>query len=192
VPAVKLGQAVGVNQIIEICRTLGIKSPMQPVTSLPLGAVDLSPMEMAGAYATFASNGWYADPTFIVQVSDSSGNVLLDNTPRPQLVLDPWATASLTDVLQGVVARGTGKAAQLNRPVAGKTGTTDSQRDVWFVGYVPQLATAVWVGNDNYAPLRVGATGGTYAAPVWRDFMQAALANVPVEPFKRPSDFVKP
>lgn len=192
VPAVKLGQAVGVNQIIEICRTLGIKSPMQPVTSLPLGAVDLSPMEMAGAYATFASNGWHADPTFIVQVSDSSGNVVLDNTPRPQLVLDPWATASLTDVLQGVVARGTGKAAQIGRPVAGKTGTTDSQRDVWFVGYVPQLATAVWVGNDNYAPLRAGATGGTYAAPVWRDFMQAALINVPVEAFKRPSDFVKP
>ncbi|MFM7529167.1 MAG: transglycosylase domain-containing protein [Nodosilinea sp.] len=192
VPAVKLGQAVGVNQIIEICRTLGIESPMQPVTSLPLGAVDLSPMEMAGAYATFASNGWHADPTFIVQVSDSSGNVVLDNTPRPQLVLDPWATASLTDVLQGVVARGTGKAAQIGRPVAGKTGTTDSQRDVWFVGYVPQLATAVWVGNDNYAPLRAGATGGTYAAPVWRDFMQAALINVPVEAFKRPSDFVKP
>ena len=192
VPAVKLGQAVGGNQIIEICRTLGIKSPMQPVTSLPLGAVDLSPMEMAGAYATFASNGWHADPTFIVQVSDSSGNVVLDNTPRPQLVLDPWATASLTDVLQGVVARGTGKAAQIGRPVAGKTGTTDSQRDVWFVGYVPQLATAVWVGNDNYAPLRAGATGGTYAAPVWRDFMQAALINVPVEAFKRPSDFVKP
>ena len=192
VPAVKLGQAVGVNQVIEICRTLGIKSPMQSVTSLPLGAVDLTPMEIAGAYATFASNGWYADPTFIVQVSDSSGNVVLDNTPRPQLVLDPWAAASLTDVLQGAIARGTGKAAQIDRPAAGKTGTTDSQRDVWFVGYVPQLATAVWVGNDNYAPLRAGATGGTYAAPVWRDFMQEALINVPVENFKRPSDFVKP
>jgi penicillin-binding protein 1A len=86
---VKLGQAVGVNQIIELCRTLGIDSPMQPVTSLPLGAVDLTPMEMAGAYATFASNGWHSEPTFIVQVSDSSGNVLLDNTPQPQLVLDP-------------------------------------------------------------------------------------------------------
>ncbi|MFM7470270.1 MAG: transglycosylase domain-containing protein [Nodosilinea sp.] len=192
VPAVKLGQAVGVNQVIQVCRTLGIQSPMQPVTSLPLGAVDLTPMEIAGAYATFASNGWYSPPTFIVQVTDSSGNVLLDNTPHPKLVLDPWATASLTDVLQGVVARGTGKSAQIDRPAAGKTGTTDSQRDVWFVGYVPQLAAAVWVGNDNYARLRAGATGGTYAAPVWRDFMQRALANVPVEGFKRPSDFIKP
>lgn len=192
VPAVKLGQAVGINQVIEVCRTLGIQSPMQPVTSLPLGAVDLTPMEIAGAYATFASNGWYSDPTFIVQVTDSSGNVLLDNTPHPKLVLDPWAAASLTDVLQGVVARGTGKSAQIDRPAAGKTGTTDAQRDVWFVGYVPQLAAAVWVGNDNYARLRAGATGGTYAAPVWRDFMQRALANVPVEGFKRPSDFIKP
>ncbi len=192
VPAVKLGQAVGINQVIEVCRTLGIQSPMQPVTSLPLGAVDLTPMEIAGAYATFASNGWYSAPTFIVQVTDSSGNVLLDNTPHPKLVLDPWAAASLTDVLQGVVARGTGKSAQIDRPAAGKTGTTDAQRDVWFVGYVPQLAAAVWVGNDNYARLRAGATGGTYAAPVWRDFMQRALANVPVEGFKRPSDFIKP
>jgi penicillin-binding protein 1A len=192
VPAVKLGQAVGVNQVIEVCRTLGIESPMNAVISLPLGAVDLTPMEMAGAYATFASNGWHSEPTFIVQVTDSSGNVLLDNTPRPQLVLDPWATAALTDVLQGVIARGTGKRAQIGRPAAGKTGTTDSQRDVWFVGYVPQLSAAVWIGNDNYSPMGSGAAGGTYAAPVWRDFMTRALANEPVEYFKRPSDFVRP
>ena len=101
VPAVKLGQSVGVDRLIEICRLLGIESPMEPVISLPLGAVDLTPMEMAGAYATFASNGWHSDPTFIVQVTDSNGNVLLDNTPKPQLILDPWATAALTDVLQG-------------------------------------------------------------------------------------------
>ncbi|HEY9737784.1 MAG TPA: penicillin-binding transpeptidase domain-containing protein, partial [Trichocoleus sp.] len=192
VPAIRLGQAVGINQIIELCRTLGIKSPMEPVISLPLGAVDLTPLEMAGAYATFASNGWHSPPTFIVQVTDSSGNVILDNTPRPQLVLDPWATAALTDVLQGVIARGTGTSAQLGRPAAGKTGTTDSQRDIWFVGYVPQLATAIWVGNDNYSPLGVGATGGGFVAPVWRDFMQQALANEPVENFRPPSDFVRP
>lgn len=192
VPAIKIGQAVGINQVIEVCRTLGIQSPMQPVVSLPLGAVDLTPMEMAGAYATFASNGWHSPPTFIVQVTDSSGNVLLDNTPHPQLVLDPWATAALTDVLQGVVARGTGTAAQIGRPVAGKTGTTDAQRDVWFVGYVPQLATAIWVGNDDYSPLGSGATGGGAVAPIWKDFMTQALADVPVENFRRPSDFVQP
>jgi penicillin-binding protein 1A len=192
VPAVKLGQAVGIDQVIEVCRTLGIKSPMNAVTSLPLGAVDLTPMEMAGAYATFANNGWHSDPTFIVQVTDSSGNILLDNTPKPQLVLDPWAAASLNDVLQGVIARGTGTRAQIGRPAAGKTGTTDSQRDVWFVGYVPQLSAAVWVGNDNYSPMGSGATGGTYAAPVWKDFMQQALVNVPVQGFRRPSEFPQP
>jgi penicillin-binding protein 1A len=192
VPAVKLGQAVGIDQVIEVCRTLGIRSPMNAVTSLPLGAVDLTPMEMAGAYATFANYGWHSDPTFIVQVTDSSGNILLDNTPKPQLVLDPWAAASLTDVLQGVVARGTGTRAQIGRPAAGKTGTTDSQRDVWFVGYVPQLSTAVWVGNDDYSPMGSGATGGTYAAPVWKDFMQQALVNVPVQGFRRPSEFPQP
>ncbi|MEL6380941.1 MAG: penicillin-binding protein 1A [Cyanobacteria bacterium J06626_18] len=192
VPAVTIGQSVGVDRIIEIARLLGIESPMDPVISLPLGSVDLTPMEMAGAYATFASNGWHSDPTFIVQVTDSNGNILLDNTPKPQLILDPWATAALTDVLQGVIARGTGTRAQIGRPAAGKTGTTDSQRDVWFVGYVPQMATAVWVGNDNYAPMGSGATGGTLVAPVWRDFMEQALVDVPVENFRSPSEFVKP
>ena len=192
VPAIKLGQELGINRIIELSRLLGIESPMEPVISLPLGAVDLTPMELAGAYATFASNGWHSDPTFIVQVTDSSGNILLDNTPKPQLVLDPWAAASLTDVLQGVVARGTGTGAQIGRPVAGKTGTTDSQRDVWFVGYVPQLATAIWVGNDDYSPLGSGATGGGMVAPIWKDFMIQALADVPVEGFRRPNEFVKP
>ncbi|MFE4106850.1 transglycosylase domain-containing protein [Almyronema epifaneia] len=192
VPAIKLGQAVGIDKIIQLCRTLGINSPMEPVISLPLGAVDLTPLEMAGAYATFASNGWHSDPTLIIQVTDSTGGVLLDNTPKPQLVLDPWAAASLTSVLQGVVNSGTGRAAQIGRPAAGKTGTTDSQRDIWFVGYVPQLATAVWVGNDDYSPLGAGATGGGFVAPVWQDFMQQALKDVPVENFRSPSEFVRP
>ncbi|NJL88082.1 MAG: penicillin-binding protein 1A [Leptolyngbyaceae cyanobacterium SM1_1_3] len=192
VPAIKLGQAVGIDKIIQLCRTLGIKSPIEPVVSLPLGAVDLTPLEMAGAYATFASNGWHSEPTLIIQVTDSTGGVLLDNTPKPQLVLDPWAAASLTSVLQGVITSGTGRGAQIGRPVAGKTGTTDSQRDIWFVGYVPQLATAVWVGNDDYSPLGTGATGGGYVAPIWQDFMQQALKDTPVENFRSPSEFVRP
>ncbi len=192
VPAVKLGQEIGLNKVVEICRSIGIKSPIDPVISLPLGAVDLTPLEMAGAYATFASNGWYSDPTLIVQVTDSSGNVLLDNTPKPRLVLDSWASASLNDTLQGVVTRGTATAAQIGRPVAGKTGTTSSEQDIWFVGYVPQLATAVWVGNDDHRPLGYGATGGHFVAPIWRDYMQQALQGVPVENFKPASEFDRP
>ncbi|UBF25449.1 penicillin-binding protein 1A [Kovacikia minuta CCNUW1] len=192
VPAVRVGQDIGLNKVIDVCRTIGIRTPIEPVVSLPLGAVDLTPMEMAGAFATFASNGWYSETTLVVQVTDSMGNVLLDNTPKPQLVLDPWAAASLNDVLQGVINRGTATAAQLGRPAAGKTGTTSSERDIWFVGYVPQLATAVWVGNDDYTPVGKGATGGAFVAPIWRDFMSQALSGVPVENFRSPSEFPRP
>lgn len=192
IPAVKLGQEVGLNKVIEICRVLGIRSPMEPVVSLPLGAVDLTPLEMAGAFATFANNGWHSDTTFIVQVTDSSGNVLLDNTPKPKLVLNSWAAASVNSALQGVITSGTARAAQLGRPAAGKTGTTSSERDIWFVGYVPQLSVAVWMGNDNYRPMSYGATGGGIVAPVWRDFMSQALQGVPAESFKPASAFERP
>ena len=192
IPVLKIGRAVGLNKVIEVCRILGITSPMEPVPSLPLGAIGITPLEMASAYATFANYGWHNEPTVIVRVTDSSGNVLLDNTPKPQLVLEPWAAAALTDVLRGVISNGTGRAAQIDRPAAGKTGTTSSERDIWFVGYVPQLATAVWVGNDNYRPLGHGATGGTFVAPIWRDFMRRALQNVPVQQFRPPSQFDRP
>ncbi|NEO84331.1 MAG: penicillin-binding protein 1A [Spirulina sp. SIO3F2] len=192
VPAVKIGQAIGLDQVIEICRTLGIASPLDPVISLPLGSKGITPMEMAGAYATFASNGWHSEPTIIVRVTDSSGNVILDNTPKPRLVLDPWATASLTNVLKGVINGGTAPAANIGRPAAGKTGTTSDERDVWFVGYVPQMSAAVWIGNDNYRPLGAGVTGGGYAAPIWRDFMREALKNEPVAQFPAPSKFPRP
>lgn len=192
IPAVKLGQEVGLNQVIEVCRILGFKSPMDPVISLPLGSVDVTPMEMAGGFATFANNGWHSDPTFIVQVTDSQGNVLLDNTPKPRLVLNQWAVASLNSAMQGVITGGTGTRAQIGRPAAGKTGTTSSERDVWFVGYTPQLSTAVWVGNDDYTPLASGSTGGTTVAPIWRDFMSRALSGQPGQGFPPPSNFERP
>ncbi len=192
VPAVKVGKSVGLNRVIEVCQMLGIESTLQPVLSLPLGSMEVTPLEMAGAYATFASNGWHSDPTLIVRVTDSEGNVLLNNIPRPKLILDEWAVASLNSMLQDVVKRGTGTAAQIGRPVAGKTGTTEDERDVWFVGYVPQLATAVWIGNDNYKPIGKGATGGQHAAPIWRDFMLKALENEPVKYFPSPTNYSQP
>ncbi|AFY78337.1 MAG: penicillin-binding protein 1A [Hydrococcus sp. C42_A2020_068] len=192
IPAVILGQRVGVDKVVEVCRRLGFKSPLLAVPSLPLGSVDVTPLEMAGAYATFASNGWHSDPTVIVRVTDSQGNVMLDNTPKPKLVLDPWATASLTSVLQGVIASGTARSAAIGRPAAGKTGTTDSERNVWFVGYVPQLSTAVWIGDDTNRTLGKGITGGHYAAPIWRDFMIQALKNEPVLYFPSAAKFPRP
>ena len=192
IPAVKIGKSVGLEKLVDICRALGIKSPLQPVISLPLGSIGVTPLEMAGAYATFASNGWHSETTMILQVADSRGNILLDNQPKPQQLLDPWATASVTSILKGVISEGTGKNANIGRPAAGKTGTTSSERDVWFVGYVPQLSVAVWVGNDDYKTLGKGVTGGDHAAPVWRSFMLKALRNEPVQYFPSPSKFPRP
>ncbi|PMB35045.1 penicillin-binding protein [Fischerella thermalis BR2B] len=192
VPVIKIGKAIGMNKVVETCRTLGIMSPMGPVTSLPLGAIGVTPLEMAGAYATFANYGWQSPTTVIVRVTDSSGNVLLDNTPKPQLVLEPWAAAAIINVMQSVITDGTGKNAAIGRPAAGKTGTTSSEKDIWFVGTVPQLTTAVWVGRDDNRQLATGATGGTMVAPIWRDFMLQALKNQPVEYFKPPSKFPRP
>jgi 1A family penicillin-binding protein len=192
VPAIKLGKSVGLEKVIEICRAIGIESPLQPVISLPLGSIGVTPLEMAGAFATFASDGWYSKPTTIVQIADSKGNVLLDNRPKPQQILDPWATSSLSSILTGVITEGTGKSANIGRPAAGKTGTTSSERDIWFVGYVPQLATAVWVGNDDYRSMGKGITGGSFAAPVWRSFMLKALKDEPVKYFPSASKFTRP
>ncbi len=207
IPAVKLGKAVGLNKVIETSRILGITSPMQPVTSLPLGAIGVTPLavtslplgaigvtplEMASAYATLANYGWQSPTTLIARVTDSNGNVLMDNTPKPRSVLNPWASASVINVMQSVINNGTGRSAAIGRPAAGKTGTTSSERDVWFVGTVPQLTTAIWVGRDDNRRLGSGATGGGTVAPIWRDFMRNALKNVPVEYFKQPSKFPRP
>lgn len=192
IPVIKLGKAIGMNKVVETCRTLGIMSPMEPVTSLPLGAIGMTPLEMASAYATFANYGWQSPATVIVRITDSSGNVLLDNTPKPQRVLDPWASAATIDIMQSVVSSGTGKGADIGRPSAGKTGTTSSEKDIWYVGTVPQLTTAVWVGRDDNLQLSSGATGGGMVAPIWRDFMEQALKGVPSENFKPPSQFPRP
>ncbi|MBD2449211.1 penicillin-binding protein [Nostoc sp. FACHB-152] len=192
IPVIKLGKSVGMSKVIETCRTLGIMSPMEPVTSLPLGAIGVTPLEMASAYATFANYGWQSQPTIIARITDSSGNVLLDNTPKPKLVLDPWASAAIIDTMTSVITEGTGKNAAIGRPAAGKTGTTSSEKDIWFVGTVPQLTTAVWVGRDDNRQLAHGATGGVMVAPIWKDFMTQALKGVPVEKFKPPSKFPRP
>ncbi|MGB3650590.1 MAG: transglycosylase domain-containing protein [Rivularia sp. (in: cyanobacteria)] len=192
IPVIKVGKAIGMNKVVETSRTLGIMSPMEPVTSLPLGAIGVTPLEMASAYATFANYGWQSPTTVIARVTDSSGNVLLDNTPKPKLVLDSWSAASTINILQTVVSEGTGKNAALGRPTAGKTGTTSSEKDIWFVGTVPQLTTAVWIGRDDNRTLSRGVTGGGDVAPIWRDFMVRALKGVPVQSFKSPSNFKRP
>ncbi|MGD1912991.1 MAG: penicillin-binding transpeptidase domain-containing protein, partial [Rivularia sp. (in: cyanobacteria)] len=193
IPVIIVGKATVTNKVVETSRTLGIMSPMEPVTSLPLGAIGVTPLEMASAYATFANYGWQSQTTVIARVTDSSGNVLLDNTPKPELVLNSWAAASTINNMLSVIGEGgTGKNAAIGRPAAGKTGTTSSEKDVWFVGTVPQLTTAVWVGRDDNRTLSRGATGGNDVAPIWRDFMVRALKGVPAKSFTSPSKFKRP
>ncbi|PZU94215.1 MAG: penicillin-binding protein [Pseudanabaena sp.] len=190
IPAIKLGIEVGNENVVAICRKLGINSPILPVVSLPLGAADVTPMEVAGAYAVFASGGYKSKTTLIARVTDRNGNLILDNTPKPELILDPIAVSYLTDALRGVVTNGTATEAQLSdgRPVAGKTGTTSDFRDAWFVGYVPQLSVAIWIGNDDYSPMANGVTGGVFVAPIWRKFMERAMAGQAIEQFPVPSE----
>ncbi len=190
IPAIKMGIEVGAENVIAICRKLGITSPLNPVVSLPLGAADITPLEVAGAYAVFASGGYKSKTTMIARVTDRNGNLILDNTPKPELILDPIAVSYLTDALRGVISNGTGTEAQMSdgRPIAGKTGTTSDFRDAWFVGYVPQLAVAIWIGNDDYSPMANGVTGGVYVAPIWHKFMERALAGQPIEQFPVPAE----
>jgi 1A family penicillin-binding protein len=190
IPALKLGIEFGNENVVALCRKLGINSPIIPVVSLPLGAADVTPLEVAGAYAIFASGGYKSKTTLIARVTDRNGNLVLDNTPKPELILDPIAVSYLTDALRGVVTNGTATEAQMSdgRPVAGKTGTTSDFRDAWFVGYVPQLAVAIWIGNDDYTPMANGVTGGVYVVPIWRKFMERALAGQPIEQFPVPSE----
>jgi len=190
IPAVLLGEYVGIKRVIEDCRKMGINSPLPPVISLPLGAADITPMEAAGAYAMFANGGYKVRATLIAQVTDSKGNVILDNTNlKKEVALDPFAVAMINDVLQGVVTGGTATAARLGdgRPSAGKTGTTSDFRDAWYIGYVPQMSIAVWIGNDDYSPMSYGVTGGVYVAPIWRRFMERLIADQPIKNFPDPN-----
>ena len=190
IPVIKIGKAIGMNKVVKTCRALGIMSPMEPVTSLPLGAISVTPLEMASAYATLANYGWQSPSTIIMRVTDSSGNVLLDNTPKPKLVLDPWASASIIDAMSSVITEGPGKSAAIGRPAAGMIGTTEEKKDIWFVGTVPQLTTAVWIGlKDGKSK---NDTSDNLAAMIWSDFMQETLKGFPIESFKDISQFKRP
>lgn len=173
IPAVKVGQMVGINNVISNMQDLGFTTKLDAVPSFPLGANDVIPVEMANAYAAFANGGYIAPPTIIEKVLDRNGNILIDNSTRNQTkVLNTSAVTELDFVLQGVVTSGTGTRANIDGlQEAGKTGTTDKQADTWFIGYTDDISTAVWIGNDDYnKKLPSGATGGGWAAPIWRDF----------------------
>ncbi len=194
---------VSISATAQLANDLGLSriDPNGPYgPSLALGSAETSPLEMASAYATFAARGLRHEPIGILRVLDADGQVLIDQQSRPGIrVLEANVADSVSDVLQGVVTDGTGKAAALgDRPVAGKTGTTQSYWAAWFVGYTPSLSTAVWMGHtDGLASLTnvngvARVTGGSHPAVAFSDFMNAALAGTAVESFVVPRPITAP
>jgi penicillin-binding protein 1A len=185
---VRLAQAIGIQRLVTFARSLGISSPLPPNLSLALGAAEVTPLELVSAYSAFANQGMHVEPRFVVQILAADGSLLEATEPKSRAVLAPETAYLVTNVLQDVITRGTGRrAAAIGRPAAGKTGTTNDMNDAWFIGYTPQLLAGFWVGFDSKRSLGPGETGGRVAAPIWLDFMQAALAGEPALDFPVPS-----
>ncbi|HYW19957.1 MAG TPA: penicillin-binding protein 1A [Nodularia sp. (in: cyanobacteria)] len=180
--AVKVLLDVGFEPIINTAHKMGIKSELQPTYSLALGSHEVNLLELTNAYGSFATQGLYIEAHGIRRILNRQGKVVWSsNNFHSQRVLDPTSAGIMTWMLRNVVEAGTGGPAQLkNRPVAGKTGTSDESRDLWFIGYIPQVVTGVWLGNDNNRPTS-GASGS--AAYTWRKFMEKAVEGMPVEKF---------
>jgi len=174
-PAARLGAELGVDRVIEVARRLGITSPLPAVPSLALGTAELSPLEVARAYATLASGGIRATPHTFEDVVDD-GRTLERRTLGLERVIDPGSAFLVTQLLEGVVDRGTAKSLRsrgLRGPIAGKTGTTDEEHDLWFVGFTPEWVAAVWVGFDEPKPVGMTSTRG--ALPIWARFATEAV-----------------
>ena len=187
VPTVKIMQDITVSYVIEYARKFGIKSDLSPDLSLALGSSGLSVLELVQAYTVFANQGFYIEPCFVTRITDREGKVLEEYTHNSRKAIDQSTAYVMTHLLQGVVEHGTGwRAKALERPAAGKTGTTNDLYDAWFMGYTPRLVTGVWVGYDNEKPMGKGETGSRAASPIWLDFMQQALKDKPVRVFPVP------
>lgn len=173
--ALRVAQSVGIASVADAAVRAGIRSShLDPHLSLALGCSAVSPLEMATAYATLARGGEYVAPYMVRKVETRDGRLLDLHYPERKQVFARDPVAKIVDVLQDCVAEGTGQLAKLKgRPVAGKTGTADQSKDLWFVGFTPDLVTAVWGGNKDNKPVGGGATGGTVMARIWRDYNQA-------------------
>ncbi len=181
VVAVRLLLDVGWTPVINTARKMGIASELEPTYSLALGSWVMSPLEMTASYGTFANKGTFVKPYAIQTVTNAKGEVIYKAEHQQTRALDPDSNAIMTSMMRNVVTSGTGRPAQLGkRQVAGKTGTSDEARDLWFIGYIPQLVTGVWLGNDDYKPTN-GAS--TTAAIIWGKYMRDVAENFPVEYF---------
>jgi penicillin-binding protein 1A len=193
---------VGAAKVVAVAKRMGIRCcthvsqpthPLLPYLSAVLGTNEVNTLEMADGYSTLASGGARVDPVPVLSVTDAKGNVLWRADPRPRRVLDPQIASVVDQILQNVVLFGTGTAANIGRPQIGKTGTAMDHSNAWFVGAIPQLTAAVWVGYPRgQIPMvpprtRITVFGGTWPAVIWRLFMERAALNLPVRTFPQPA-----
>lgn len=186
VATIKLAEQIGIDTVKQYTEKLGITSltPEDNNLALAIGGTHkgLTPLEMASAYATLANKGQRITPTCIIKIEDRNGKIIEDNNiPVKTQVISEQTAGVITSMLENVIINGTGRAANIGRPVAGKTGTTDDYKDAWFVGYTPDLAAAVWIGHDQPKSM-AGVSGGSYPARIWANFMKNALSGLPVKP----------
>jgi penicillin-binding protein 1A len=180
--AVVLGERIGVGSVIRTARSMGINTPMQDYPSTLLGAAEVVPIELVGAFTAFANNGVVVAPRLIQRVEDASGRVIWEAPVLRQTVLSPQVAFLTTSLMRDVVDNGTGSRVRSagvpwNVPVAGKTGTTNDAADAWFVGFTPDVTAGVWIGFDRPARIAGNAGGGTTAAPVWGRVMAEYYRN---------------
>lgn len=194
IPAVKLANQVGVDKPLYYAQQMGISTLVLQgstndknlATSLGGLTRGVTPLEIASAYGVIANQGVRAEPIAIVKVLDRNGKILEQNSTKEKAVINERSAYVLLDMMRGVITRGTGTAANIGRPAAGKTGTTSDYKDAWFVGFTPDLVAAVWIGNDNDGYLN-GITGGSLPADIWNMFMSKAAAKYPVRDFVKPN-----
>ena len=193
VVAVRWNETIAPRRTVEYARRMGITSRLEASLPLVLGASEVTPLELVNAYAPLANNGLAVTPISILRVINQAGQIVEENRPRIVRVLDERTAYLMTDVLKSVLRPG-GTGAHLrwtfDRPAAGKTGTTENQRDAWFIGYTPQLVCGVYVGYDDPTKSLPGY-GGTLAGPIWAAFMHDAHKNLPVTDFPRPAGVIE-
>jgi penicillin-binding protein 1A len=191
VVTVKLALEVGMETVAQYAQRMGIETPLPRFPAVSIGAAEVIPMQVAEAYGVWANRGTRVEPRPILRVEDARGRVLWESVPERQVVLDSTSTWLVTDLMRDVVDHGSAYtirdpergALPQSLSAAGKTGTTNDATDVWFVGFTPDLLAAVWLGFDQPRRIVAGAAGGTYAAPVWADFMNSVyFGEDPVRP----------
>lgn len=184
VPAVKIGQMVGMESVIETARLAGLNAKLDPNLSLCLGSSAASPLDMAGAYGCFARFGISIKPQVLRKIENNRGQIIEVFEAKSDRAFQVEPVARLVDCMQDVVRWGTGTNAKLSdRPVAGKTGTADEGKDIWFIGFTPDMVTAVWGGNDENKPISGhNVTGGVIMAKIWHDYNEAYYKAIPTPP----------